>query len=47
MLLLYPSKDQDIVQIHYHNAFRYKVSENIVHHRLEGGQTVGHPKEHY
>jgi len=35
------------VQIHHHNAFYYKISEDVVHHGLEGGRTVGHPKEHY
>jgi len=47
MLFLHPSKDQDVVQIDHHNAFRYEVSEDVVHYGLEGGQTVGYPKEHY
>jgi len=47
MLFLHLSKDQDVVQIDHHNAFCYEVSENVIHHGLEGGRTVGHPKEHY
>jgi len=47
VLLLCPSKDQDVVQIHHHNAFHYKVLEDIVHHSLESSRTVGYPKEHH
>ena len=47
MLFLCPSKDQDIVQIDYHNAFRYKVLEDVIHHGLEDGQTISYSKEHY
>ena len=47
MLLLCSSKDQDVVQIHHHNAFRYKILEDIVYHGLESGWTVGHPEEHH
>jgi len=47
MLFLHPSEDQDVIQIDYHNAFCYEVLEDVVHHDLEGGWTVGYPKEHY
>jgi len=47
MLLFCPSKDQDVVQIDHHDAFHYEVTEDVVHHGLEGGWTVGYPKEHY
>jgi len=47
MLLFCPSKDQDIVQIDHHNAFRYEVTEDIVHHGLEGSWTVSHSEEHH
>ena len=47
MLFLYPSKDQNVVQIDHHNAFCYEVLEDIIHYGLEGGWTIGHPKEHY
>ena len=47
MLLLHPSENQDVIQIDYHNAFYYEVSEDVVHYGLEGGQAIGHPKEHY
>jgi len=40
-------KDQDIVQIDYYGTFCYEVLEDVVHHGLEGGQTVSHSKEHY
>ena len=47
MLLFHPGKDQDVVQIDYHNVFHYEVSEDIVHHGLEDGWAVGYSKEHY
>jgi len=47
MLLFRPGKDQDVVQVDHHDAFRYEVPKDVVHHGLEGGQTVGHAKEHY
>ena len=40
-------EDQDVVQIDHHDTLRYEVPEDVVHHGLEGGQTVGHSKEHY
>jgi len=45
VLFLHPSKDQDVIQIDHHNAFCYEVSEDIIHHGLEGGWTVGYSKE--
>jgi len=47
MLFLHFGKDQDVVQIDHYNAFCHEVSEDVVHHSLEGGQAVGHPKEYY
>ena len=47
MLLFRPSKDQDVVQVDHHDAFRYEVLEDIVHYGLEGSRTVSHAKEHY
>ena len=47
MLLFCPHKDQDVVQVHYDNPFRYDGSENIIHHSLEGSRAVGHSEEHY
>ena len=47
MLLFRPSKDQDVVQVDHHDAFRYEVPEDIVHYGLEGSRTVSHAKEHY
>jgi len=47
VLLFRPSKDQDVVQVDYHDTFRYEVPEDVVHHGLESGQTVSHVKEHY
>jgi len=40
-------KDQNVIQVHYYDPFSYGGSEDIVHHSLEGGRTVGHSKEHY
>ena len=47
MVLLCPSENQNVVQIDHHNAFCYKVSEDVIYHSLEGGWAIGHPKEHY
>ena len=40
-------KDQNVVQVHHYNPFSYEGSENIVHHSLEGGKTVGYSEEHH
>ena len=37
---------EDIVHVDCHIAFVDKVFENVIHHCLEGGQTVGEAKEH-
>jgi len=47
MLLLHLRKDQNIVQVHYYDPFSYESPEDVIHHGLEGGRTVGHSKEHY
>jgi len=39
--------DQNIVQVHYHDPFSYEGPEDVVHHSLEGGGTVGHSEEHH
>ena len=40
-------KDQNVIQVHYYNPFSYEGSEDVIHHSLEGGRTVGHSEEHY
>jgi len=40
-------KDQNVVQVHYYNPFSYESSEDVIHHSLEGGGTVGHSKKHH
>ena len=47
MLLFRLRKDQDVVQVHYDNPFRYDGPEDIVHHSLEGSRAVGHSEEHH
>jgi len=47
MLLFRLCKDQNVVQVHYDNPFRYDGSEDVIHYSLEGGRAVGHPKKHY
>jgi len=47
MLLFRLCKDQNVVQVHYDNPFRYDGSEDVVHYSLEGGGAVGHPEKHY
>jgi len=40
-------KDQNVLQVHYYNPFGYEGSEDVVHHSLEGGRTVGHSEEYH
>ena len=40
-------KDQNVIQVHYYNPFSYEGSEDVIHHSLEGGRTVGHSEEHH
>ena len=47
VLFLCLGEDQDVVQIDHHNTFHYEVLEDVVHHGLEGGQTVSHSKEYH
>ena len=47
MFLFCLRKDQNVVQVHYYNPFGYEGSEDVVHHSLEGGGTVGHSEEHH
>ena len=47
MFFLCLGEDQNVVQIDHHDTLRYEVLEDVVHHGLEGGRTVGHFKEHY
>ena len=47
MLLFRLCKDQNVVQVHYDDPFRYDGSEDVVHHSLEGSGAVGHSEKHY
>jgi len=47
MFLFCLRKDQNVVQVHHYDPFSYESSEDVVHHSLEGGRTVGHSKEHH
>jgi len=47
MLLFHLCKDQNVVQVHYDDLFRYDSSEDVVHHSLEGSRAVGHSEKHY
>jgi len=47
MLFLHLGEDQDVIQIDHHYTFCYKVPEDVIHHGLEGDQTVSPSKEHY
>ena len=40
-------KDQNVVQVHYYDSLSYEGSEDVVHHSLEGGRTIGYSKEHH
>ena len=39
--------DQDVVKVYTYQALHDEVSENVIHHGLEGGQTVGKAKKHH
>jgi len=47
MFLFCLHKDQNVVQVHHYDPFSYESSEDVVHHSLEGGGTVGHFKEYH
>ena len=47
MFLFRLRKDQNIIQVHHYDPFSYEGSEDVIHHSLEGGGTVGHFEEHY
>jgi len=47
ILLFRLRKDQNVVQVHYDDPFRYDGSEDVVYHSLEGGGAVGHSEKHY
>ena len=47
MFLFHLCKDQNVIQVHHYDPFGYESSEDVVHHSLEGGRTVGHFKEHH
>ena len=47
MLFLHLGKDQNVVQIDYHNAFYYEILEDVVHHGLEDDQAISYSKEHH
>jgi hypothetical protein len=46
MFLKRVGEDQDVVEIHRDDAFGDQVLEDLIHHRLEGGQTIGEAKVH-
>ena len=39
-----PNKDQNVVQIYYHDIFYYEVSKNIIYHSLESSGLFFMPK---
>ena len=47
MFLFRLHKDKDVIQVHYYDPFSYESSEDVVHHSLESGGTVGHSEEHH
>ena len=40
-------EDQDVIQVHADHSFHDGVTEDVIHHCLEGGWTVSESKEHY
>ena len=47
MFLFRLCKDQNVIQVYHYDPFSYESSEDVVHHSLEGGGTVGYSKEHH
>ena len=47
MLFYGLGKDQYIVQVYHHNSLCYQVTEDDIHHSLEGGWAVSHTKKHH
>ena len=47
MLLFRFCKDQNVIQVHHYDHLSYESSEDVLHHSLEGGRTIGHSKEHH
>jgi len=47
VLLFRFCKDQNVIQVHHYDPLSYESSEDIVHHSLEGGGTIGHSEEHH
>jgi len=39
-------ENQDVIQVYYEVSFFNLVSEDFVHHLLEGGRQVREPEEH-
>ena len=39
-------EDQDVIQVHTDHSFHDEVMEDVIHHCLEGGWTVGESEEH-
>ena len=47
MFLFRLCKDQNVIQVHHYDPFGYESSEDVIHHSLEGGGTVGHSEKHH
>src|SRR5271163_657501 len=47
MLLNGLGEDQDVIKVHTNNTFRDQILEDVIHHSLECGRTVGETKEHH
>jgi hypothetical protein len=39
-------EDQNFIEIHRDDAFGDQVLENLIHHHLKGGRTIGEAKVH-
>jgi len=39
--------DQNVIEVDAYQAFHDKVSENIIHHGLEGSQEICETEEHH
>ena len=46
MFLFCLCKDQNVIQVHYYDPFGYEASEDVIHHSLGSGRTVGYSEEH-
>jgi hypothetical protein len=44
VVLKHVGEDQNVIEVHRDDAFSDQILEYLIHHCLEGGQTIGETK---